>query len=318
SAHPLSRAEPVPKSPTDSDLESTRSKLDSKPISKFAVRLDGDREQGIAFDDLSDAVRTAMGSHGWVELRTSCRLASDKFLDFRTGRGALRLRAAAGTTPVIEIDLKGGKPLITTGSAGSLDISGGTILAHYAQAAAGGATAPPAVIRAAGGVKIDRCAFILDGGLRLSDSRAISSNGGRLEVDRCWFEGFDKAIELYAVDRTPTRISQTMFVPTGGQAPELSGWGVKIQSLRRKQPQPHLILEHCTFEGAGLLDLVDNERSTDPLQVVVKDCFVRATALMACKRDTRTPKQVQDQVTWQGTENWFEILGRDWIVLSAN
>src|SRR5262249_22309253 len=155
-------------------------------------------------------------------------------------------------------------------------------------------------------------------GLRLSDSRAISSNGGRLEVDRCWFEGFDKAIELYAVDRTPTRISQTMFVPTGGQAPELSGWGVKIQSLRRKQPQPHLILEHCTFEGAGLLDLVDNERSTDPLQVVVKDCFVRATALMACKRDTRTPKQVQDQVTWQGTENRFEILGRDWIVLSAN
>ena len=36
---------------------------------------------------------------------------------------------------------------------------------------------------------------------------------GPLEVDRCWFEGFDKAIEVAAGFTTDMRISQTMIVP---------------------------------------------------------------------------------------------------------
>jgi serine/threonine protein kinase len=290
---------------------------------QFAVIMEGENEKEIPFDDLMEAMKAAMGSRGWVELRnrTPVRLRGDQILDFRTGSGSLRVRAAPGIKPVIETELKSSKPLLTTGLAVPLELSGVTIVVRYPAPAPAGAPAPPAVITAAGAVKIDRCAFRVEGGLRLKDSRAISSNGGRLEVDRCWFEGFDNAIELSALYQAPNQIRQTMIVAAPGQTqeqlPELYGWGVKLKSARNGGAQPHLILEHCTIEGAGLLDLVTN-RGIGPLHVVVMDCIVRANALLACKPSTRSTEQIKEQISWLGESNQYAILGHSWIVLSAS
>ena len=75
------------------------------------------------------------------------------------------------------------------------------------------------MIRATGlETKIQRCAFEAAGPARLKDSCAIVADGGSLVVDRCWFLGFDKAIEIDAYDGTIARIQQTMIVPATGPA----------------------------------------------------------------------------------------------------
>ena len=183
------------------------------------------------------------------------------------------------------------------------------------------------MITAAGIAKIDRCAFKVVASPHPKNSRAIVSKGGALDVDRCWFQGFDKAIELSAVGGIPARIQQTMIVPAPGlarsqaQPPELYGWGVKVQLVsgggaQTKNLPPHLILEHCTVEGAGLLDLAFSPVSV-PFRVEVNHCAVQAEAILACK-----PGKLDAPPTarfhWLGESNQYDILGRSWIVLSAS
>jgi hypothetical protein len=174
------------------------------------------------------------------------------------------------------------------------------------------------VILAAGIAKFDHCLFKVADRSCVKGSCALVSKGGALEVDRCRFEGFDRAIELSDVMRTPARIQQTMIIPippvAQGQTAEAEwyGWGVKIlgaESAPTATRKPHLILDYCTFEGAGLLDLAD----TTPVEVEVKHCLVRAEALLACKPG---PPPV-DQVRWRGEGNQYEIPKHPWIVLSA-
>ena len=156
---------------------------------------------------------------------------------------------------------------MTTGSGVTLDLSGLTIKVHYPQQ--GSYSTPPAVIAAAGSAKIDRCAFKVTGCSHPKGSRAIVSDGGVLEVNRSWFQGFDETINIIAMNRAPARIRQTMIVPAFRPAlapardSEWYGWGVKLQlgtggRAQVKNAQPHLILEHCTVEAAGLIDLTGN------------------------------------------------------------
>ena len=142
-----------------------------------------------------------MGARGWVELRNRepLYLTSDQTLNFGSGRGRLIIRAAAGLQPVIEIELKGPKPLLTTGSGVSLELSGLTIKVRYPQH--GASLSPAGMIIAAGKAKIDRCAFQVTGDSHPKGSRAIVSNGGVLEVNRSWFQGFDETINVTAMNR---------------------------------------------------------------------------------------------------------------------
>jgi hypothetical protein len=182
------------------------------------------------------------------------------------------------------------------------------------------------VITAAGAVKIDRCAFVAEGGLCLKDSSALVSKGGALEVNRCWFQGFDKAIEVFALNGSDARIRQTMIVPAPqpapaqAQQPEWHGWGVKVQLVpggrpQIKNPNRRLILDHCTVEGAGLLDLTSCPAPAF-LQLDIKHCAVRANSILACK-PRKAGESPAEQVHWLGEGNQYNIHGRSWIVLSA-
>jgi hypothetical protein len=175
--------------------------------------------------------------------------------------------------------------------------------------------------------KIHRCAFKVADGLRRKDSRAIVFEGNALEVDRCWLEGFDEAIEVSLVSKSAARIQQTIIVRSPGlarsqaQLPEWHGWGVKAglslgKSSQTKTTQPHLTLDHCTVEGAGMLDMVSG-LSSAVLQVEVKHCAVRAEALWACSAG-KANEPLTARVHWSGTGNQYDIFGRDWIVLSAH
>jgi len=283
------------------------------------VRTNSDEGKGIPYKNLLDAMEKAMGSHGWVELRNRepLQLASDQIFNLLSSQGSLIVRAASGIEPVIEIELKGSRPLLETGSGVKLTLSGLTIAVRYPRPGPAPSPAPPPVIKAAGLANIDRCAFLVEGNPHLKDSCAIISNGGALEVDRCWFQGFDKAIELSVINKTP-RITQTMIVlapgPAQVPAPDSYGWGLKVQSVGSSSPRSHLILEHCTVEGAGLLDL------TTPalvLRVEVNHCAVRAEALLACK-PSKPGEPPTARFNWRGQGNQYDILGHFWIVLSAS
>jgi serine/threonine protein kinase len=308
------------KSPADADFGKALSKTEL-PI---VVRNESENEQQFPAERLIEALQTANGIRGWVELRNRrpIHLLGDQILDFTSGRGPLKMRAAPGTQPVIEIELKDAQSWLTTGSAVALELSGLTIIVDYRQTTAG--SAPPAVITAAGLVTFERCAFKVAGASSRQGSRAVFSNGGRLNINRCWFEGFDNPVEIAAMINEPARIAQTMIVPTfdlahpHGQPQEGYGWGVKLQLdaggvATTDNLKPHLILEDCTFEGAGLIDVTKSPVAF-PLQIEVNHCVVVAKAVLACK----PVMSLSSQVHWRGEGNQYDILGRFWIVLSAS
>jgi serine/threonine-protein kinase len=320
----------IPRQP-DLTIESSKKSASStaRPInssigsptqeSPFIVQL---ADEKIPFQHLRSAIEMAMAHHGYVELnnREPYRLREDQPLDFQQGVGKLVIRAAPGVAPVVECELKGPKALITTGSGVPVDISGITVVVHYSQS---DTSRPPAVLKCARTATLDRCAFKVAGGSHRKGSRAIVCQGDRLEINRCWFEGFDEAIEVSLVNSgSCARVRQTMIVPStprsasDGLSSEWHGWGVQlIPEKRPKTAQSQLVLEHCTIEGAGVLDLSASPSSA-PVRVEVRRCAVKAEALLACKADNPA-EPLSTRVLWSGSGNQYDILGRDWIVLSA-
>jgi len=287
------------------------------------VRTDGENDKEFPASELHKALDTAI-RRGVVELRNRKPLhfTSDQPLNLNSGSGKLTIRAAPGVEPVIEIELKNSKPFLMTGSSVNLTLSGVTIVVHYPDAKLTPASTPPPVITAAGITEIDRCAFkTVDP--RVKASCAVFSNGGRLTVNNCWFEGFDKAIEIDGTNGTRTNIQQTMIVPEPCKDPaqvplaESYGWGVKLRFRGAQRAptakEPHLILDHCTVEGGGLLDLTD-WTGPGPVQAELNQCVVRTNALLAVSGKEPPAKQI----LWHGEGDQYDIQSRSWIVLSAN
>jgi serine/threonine protein kinase len=287
----------------------------------IVVRKEGEDDVSFESSKLLQAMQTAMGKEGWVELRnhSPLHISSDQSGDLASGRGRLVIRAATGIQPVVEVELKGNRPFLSAGSAVPLELSGLTFVVHYPgvkQSSPDTLTITPLIV-AATTAKLERCAFKVGGDARVRGSRAFFSSGGALTVDRCWFQGFDEAVEVAAMGKAHTQIRQTVFFPAGDQsavsAPEWYGWAIKLNGGRGTQTKttsPQLIIDHCTAEGAGLFD-VTGSPAPSILEVEVKHCAIRAEAVLACKAD-RPPNQ---QIGWRGEGNQYDIRGRSWIVL---
>jgi hypothetical protein len=205
-------------------------------------------------------------------------------------------------------------------------LSGVTIVVKYPERGASPVPLPP-IIKAVGTARIERCAFRVADGSRRKDSCAIVFEGNALEVNRCWLEGFDEAIEISLISKSAARIRQTMIVPSPvparaqAESSEWHGWGVKTgpgwgNSSQPRTTQPQLTLDHCTVEGAGMLDM-SNMLSSAVLQVEVKHCAIRAEALLACS-PIKAGEPLGARFHWSGTGNQYDIFGRSWIVLSAH
>src|SRR5262249_50711029 len=198
-------------------------------------------------------------------------------------------------------------------------LTGLTIRAHYSPPAGAVPTACPPLIQAAGrSVQVEHCSFEVEGP-RPVGCHALMVAGGNLTLDGCRFEGFDQAIRAQAYGTTVIRLRQTMVVPGIVAAPapssEPRGWALGIELVSGIEPKGHLTLDHCTIEGAGLLELTGGEVRS-PLPAEVNFCDVRADALLAGQ--PRKPEARRDTVlTWQGLGNRFQIHGGFWVVQSA-
>lgn len=274
---------------------------------------------------LAEAVKTAMGRgiSGYVGLRNRepLSIGPGDFIDLAGAIGTLNLRASPGYQPVIDVKTDGKRPFLATGSAVSLTLSGLTIRVHYTTSEGTRPAALPPLIHAAGRIELRQCAIEVVGP-RPEGSRALFAEGSNVSVDRCWFLGFDQPIRIKAFDQTTALVRQTMIVAGPGPgagtgiSPELRGWALGVEVAPGKDAKTagkrRLTLEHCTIEGAGLLDLA-GDPGAHPLPVDVKHCAVRAEALLAWK--PRKPgNPFAADVKWQGEGNQFDIAGRYWVM----
>jgi eukaryotic-like serine/threonine-protein kinase len=292
------------------------------------VRFPGEVEGDQAVKTLMDAVKLAMGGgrgqEGYVELRNRAplRCVLGDFKDLESASGRLEIRGADGVQPVLEVQMDPNQPFLATGLAVSLSLSRLTIRASYQPSP--GAIPPirPPVIHAAGRVKIDRCAFEVVG-TPTDGCRAVVCEGGSLSINHSWFLGFDEAIRVKAYETTVTEIRQTMIVPRSGAAPvassERRGWALAIElspiEITPAPPKRQLVLEHCTVEGAGFV-AVSGSAGASPLRTNVKQCAVRAEALLAWQ-PPKAGSPLDADLRWEGDGNQFHIQGRSWIVQSA-
>jgi len=312
----------APKS-TDRPRPPRRAREERRDILVRSHGAGADEDGGVPARTLMEGVKAAMGRgrSGYVELRNSepLQLGAADFIDVGSASGTLDIRAAGGIRPVIEVHMDPKRPFLATGSAVTLKLTGLTIRAHYASTAGATPAAWPALIQVAGrSVRLDRCAFEVEGP-RPDGCRALMVVGGNLTVGGCRFEGFDEAIRAQAYGATVIQLHQTKFVPGIGGAPSTSspprGWALGIELLPGGDSKRRLILDHCTIEGAGLLDLTGGEgRSALPADV--RYCDVRADALLAW-RPRKPGDRLEADLRWEGLGNRFQVGGRFWVVQSA-
>ena len=143
-------------------------------------------------------------------------------------------------------------------------------------------------------------------------------------MERCWFEGFDEAIEVAAGYTTEMRISQTMIVPAPGHGPiqrsarRMVRLGREVQVRRRRTsqgcPAKAEFDPRSLHNRRGGLARLDGQPGPAPIQLEVNQCVFRANTLLAF--NPKRPKQ-QKQIHWEGAANQYDILGRSWIVHST-
>jgi eukaryotic-like serine/threonine-protein kinase len=293
--------------------------------SDIVVKREGEDDLPFPASKLLDAIQASVAKDAWIELRNRqpLRVPGDQVVDLGAAQGGLRIKAAPGIHPIIEVDIKTAKPFLTAGPQVPLELEGITILARYSQTApiTSNAVLPPPLIMAAGRCRIARSSIKLAYNTRAPGSRALFSNGGVLDVAQSYFQGFDTAIDFAAMGRTTAHIGQTIFAPgtepAAGQSPEWYGWALRLQvgaslAADPNRTQPHITLDHCTIDGAGVADLTSNS-SLAALRLQFTHCALRAETVLAC----RPGKEPKLQVHWSGSGNQYDISGRPWIVLSA-
>ena len=100
------------------------------PKGKEVLVVDGDGEVTIE-PDFAHALRTAIGSRGYVLLVNTepLKLSATEAIDVAGGR--LEIRAGEGVQPVLQVEVKGKTPFLSTRSDTPLRLVGVTIEAHY-------------------------------------------------------------------------------------------------------------------------------------------------------------------------------------------
>jgi serine/threonine-protein kinase len=257
--------------------------------------------------DLKSAMQRAIGSKGQVLLNNREPLKfSGAAAALRVNGGSLTIRAAEGARPVLEVEIKGKAPFLSAGTGTPLTLIGVTVVARYE----GTGIDPPPVIDAAAAVKLEHCAFRAVGTAR--SGSAVKVQGKSLGATGCWFEGFERALDVAAYRGSAVTIRQCMMV----HAPvddKPAGWGLRVRCMPGGAPKGkrQLALEHCTVLGRGLLDVVDFT-SRMPYRVEVKECAAAVDALLAWE-PLEPPATV---LTWTGQGNQYEVQGKSWVVLS--
>ena len=308
------------KKPRGTTANQTKASATAKPVPTLVVKS-GEDEDDVTPANLDEALRTTLSHRGWwIEVGDDkpLRITRDQSFNLLTAVTPLILRAAPGHEPVIEVEGGRTKPVFSTGSSVLLELDGLTIKVQ-GDGAQDASKSP--FIQAGGRLKLRRTRMSVEGS-PAKGSRAIVSDGGALDVEGCFFQGFDRALEIRTLGLATTRIAQTMFVPSPLPPSEWYGWALQIPTPSGATPNlktpPHVLtLDHCTFDGVGFLDLVAGTTSLI-VECDVKHCAIRAEALIAFSSTSKPVQPAFDRVRWVGVGNQIQIRGKSWVVLGAD
>jgi serine/threonine-protein kinase len=264
--------------------------------------------------DLKSAMQRAIGSKGHVLLSNATPLKlRDEEAAIAISGGPLSIRAAEGARPVVEVEIRGARPFLSTRTDTPLTLVGLTLVAHYLGPPKG--KEHPPLIEAGTTVTLDRCALTATGAVK--GSRAVAVEGGSLTAVGCWFEGFDKTLDIAYFDGSTATLRQCMMVRT--RTDELPiGWGVRARNMPGEFARAggrRLVLDRCTMKGEGLLDLVDFS-SEDPLKVDITGCAVLAEVLLAWESPKPGTPLAPEALVWTGQGNQYDLRGKSWIALT--
>jgi serine/threonine-protein kinase len=264
--------------------------------------------------DLKSAIQRAIGSKGHLLLNNSepLVLTGSAAALPPIGGGPLHIRAAEGARPVLEVEMQGQKPFLSTRAETPLVLVGVTIVARYR----GQPKTVPPVIQAGASVALERCAFTAKGAVE--GTRAVVAEGNSLTVTGCWFEGFATALDVASFAGSTTTVTQSMMVQTRSDAPP-GGWGLRVRRTPggKAGERRRLVMEHCTLRGGGLLELVDFSPEAS-LQVAIKECAVLANALLAWQTPSPGTPLTAAALEWTGDRNQYDIRGKAWVVRSSD
>ena len=286
--------------------------------------------------DLHSAVLAAIGGKGHVLLLNAKPLVLKEANAMNVGGGQLTIRAGDGVRPrpVLNVEVKGRRPFLTTRGDAPLRLEGVTIVAHFV----GSGPDPPPVIEAGASLALERCAFRVESETpprgTVSGTRAVVLEGGALTATGCFFENFDRAIDVSCYLGVTSTVKQCMFVhnrslgsssadpaPAGGGG-VFGGWAVRLRSMPGGSGKAgrRLLMDHCTTQGRGLLDLAGFSPLA-PVTVNLPSCAVLADALVAW--ETVTPRAgapatppSRDALSWLGQGNEYDIRGKSWLLLA--
>lgn len=269
--------------------------------------------------DLSSAMRAAIGGKGHVLLLNKEPLNVSAAEAVTISGGTLAIRAGEGVNPVLHVEVKAGRPFLSTRSDAPLKIERVAIVVKYLDPGSN----PAPVILAGGNVTLDRCDFRVEG--QAPGARAVAVEGGTLSATGCWFENFDRALDVACFGGAVSQLAQCMFVhnlPVGANtsASRSSGWAVRLRSMPGGFPKTgrRLVVDRCTAKGQGLLDLAGFSPQA-PVSVDLTACAVQAETLVSWEHDAPPDKESdslnRQALSWLGKDNQYDILGKSWVVL---
>jgi len=291
-----------------------KSEVEGKPAG-FTVR-NADGSVHSTEPDLKSAMQVAIGSKGhvWLDHREPIKLTGDD-ATIKIDGGPLYIRAAEGIEPVLEVEIKGAKPFLTTGIGSPLTMTGVTIIAHFDSSA----RLVPPVIESANRVVLDRCVFKATG--KTEQARGFSIVGPSLSATGTWFDGFAQGLDIGAFSGSTVALKQCLFSLRPSAEDQQGGWALRVLNKpgggsKTAKPTRRLSLDHCTVVGQGFMELIAFS-STLPYHVEVTGCAVHAGSLLAWAPKDGTSPPKAPALEWKGKENVYDIQGKEWAIRSS-
>ena len=263
--------------------------------------------------DFKSAIHAAVGGRGYVLLLNAQPLTLTAADAVNISGGPLTIRAGDGMRPVLKVEVKGNNPFLATRGDAPLRIEGVTIEAKFIDPG----PEPAAVIEAGANVVLDRCAFRVEGATGPAPgTRAVALDGGSLKAVGCWFENFERALDLSLFGGANVEARHCQFIGSRGATAEAaagSGWAARLKAMPGgfAKTGRKLTMDHCTAQGRGFLEFVGFSPEK-ALTVDLKGCAVLADALVGWE----SPKPPdRNALSWLGQNDQLDLRGSSWVWL---
>ncbi len=250
---------------------------------------------------LNEALAMSSSRAGAEILLGSTTIRVDNGKTIRVADGAVTLRAAEGTRPVLEVKVKGSQPMFLVNA--NLRLEGLTVVVRYETPS----DAP--IFQAERELTMNRCTFRADG--PPEGSRFALAEGRKASVDGCLFEGFDTALQFEADAGMMVSLKRSIFLSASPGDEAAIGRAVRFRSIYGQGIGAKLSVEDCSTRAATFLE-VGNFAKTTPLEVDATGSAFLVKTLLGFEGDAKGLVGGDAALRWKGTNNRYKVTGPAW------